>query len=248
MNNIIHGIPLRRRNGIFTLIELLIVIAMMAILAGMLLPALNSAREKAQSISCLSKIKQVNLAMNVYADSHDDYLPPRGGRELYWTKALEFQKKAYSKTEKIAVCPTLEVNGSHSVALIDVQAFGINIWITGGSDNATAANAYQKRGRIVGYERKDFVANTTSGVVLFGDSVYTKYDGTFGDFPVQYLGIAVKYGNSGNGAVHFRHSGDTANFGMLDGSGANMNFASAYNRSCITKGVKKNLTFIEQAL
>ena len=167
---------------------------------------------------------------------------------MYWTKALEFQKKAYSKTEKIAVCPTLEVNGSHSVALIDVQAFGINIWITGGSDNATAANAYQKRGRIVGYERKDFVANTTSGVVLFGDSIFTTYSGTFGDFPVQYLGIAVKYGNSGNGAVHFRHSGDTANFGMLDGSGANMNFASAYKRSCITKGVKKNLTFIEQAL
>ena len=74
----IQGSPLRQKNGNFTLIELLIVVAIIAILAGMLLPALNSAREKARSISCLSKIKQVNLEMNMYADSHDDYLPARG--------------------------------------------------------------------------------------------------------------------------------------------------------------------------
>lgn len=64
---------------IFTLTELLVVIAIIAILAAMLLPALNSAREKGRSAKCVANLKQIGTALFNYADENNGWGPPSQG-------------------------------------------------------------------------------------------------------------------------------------------------------------------------
>lgn len=73
----------------FTLIELLVVIAIIAILAAMLLPALGAAKEKGRRIKCMNNLRQVGLAMVMYANDNNDRLPNSGTAGGGWLWDLD---------------------------------------------------------------------------------------------------------------------------------------------------------------
>ena len=109
----------RRRPNAFTLIELLVVIAIIAILAGMLLPALARAKEKAKATSCINSLRQMSLASRLYGDDHGGRYPftfqVRGDNVFRkgWFNFLQ----PYQQTTNLLICPSRSKKFKELVAL-----------------------------------------------------------------------------------------------------------------------------------
>ncbi len=158
------GDSCRQRHGAhaFTLVELLVVIAVIAILAGMLLPALSKAKAKGQQIACLSNYRQLQLCWILYVDDHNGRLPSNatltgGSREGYssplgtWVTGCAWTDKTMSNLEagllfkyhtatRIYKCPSDRSTVRDQGQIPRVRSVSMNMYM---NDVADANEAWQ---------------------------------------------------------------------------------------------------------
>ena len=180
--------PVRPTRG-FTLIELLVVIAIFAILASLLLPALSKAKSKAQGTVCLSNLKQLQLCWLMYADDHNDTMPPTAdvgsigdftGVEPSWavgnalrdTSTTNLQRGVlypFNKSAGIYRCPGDKSTVTGKPGMLRTRTYQMDALLNF-TVNGTPPTAWYPDPRWMKYKVSELVDPGPSGVFTFIDS------------------------------------------------------------------------------
>ncbi len=170
----------------FTLIELLVVIAIIAVLAGMLLPALSKAQEKARGTKCMSNARQLAFGYKFYTDDSDAKLvalaltnvpPPTAvvpGARTWWPDLL---LASVSGSREIFKCPSVKLGNGMGIGMNHPD---LGIWIPTGNNSFKEHQVAKPEETIVFADSAQMKTTSTPSPTLSPDNwqVQTPFSGT----------------------------------------------------------------------
>lgn len=118
-----HPRNIKADNG-FTLIELLVVIAIVAVLCGLIMSSLSKAKEASQGMACISNIKQIGSAMNLYRIDHNNTYPMAwdSSSQLVWFQVLTGDSGGTAYLDsRILKCPAVHGTGNNSYGMTSLM-------------------------------------------------------------------------------------------------------------------------------
>lgn len=137
---------MRKNRTAFTLIELLVVIAVIAILAALLLPTLSRAKSSAKRTACLNNVRQIGLAIRLYADEHNDQLDYYTNNVYYTYKdcILPYIGQSTNSATNAAVFACPMDTSFYAISLSDYSSYGFNGADRGEGDCGMAGEKFAK--------------------------------------------------------------------------------------------------------
>jgi prepilin-type processing-associated H-X9-DG protein/prepilin-type N-terminal cleavage/methylation domain-containing protein len=178
----------------FTLVEMMVVVAIILLLSAMLFPVFETALGRAESLSCLSNMRNLGLAARLYADDYDDAIVPAmlsdgNGRRVCWDATIQ----AYVNNRALLVCPTDERPRQLPGTVCHPHSYGINLELA------------EVGGYVGSSLRLDHLADPI-GTVLF-----CELNGE------RYCTHGVRYSHDGLARVATRRHGGGSNYTFADG-------------------------------
>ena len=228
----------------FTLIELLVVIAIIGVLVGLLLPAVQQARESARRISCSSNVRQLGVAMHGYMSANKKFPCQKvdddtryaasaagswtpGGKALFWFGEVDYTTDSNGTLDVTAgpLQPFFESNASvlqcpnFSESMLEEVKFGDRIATAFGYNSQLGPGSGNYYGSVPGgpYQDKAYRIKDipeTSRTVAFAETAMVYFAAPYG-LREQLGGFSKPSEN--DPVVHFRHGGGFANAVFVDG-------------------------------